>query len=115
MREIKFRVWDKEKQIMLHAFPFDITFELQNEPYVAMQYTGLKDKNGKEIYEGDIVDNDGDLFKVVYMDARFMGESEDGLLDFPTKNWLVVGNLYENPNLLTKTNDREREAGVIKI
>lgn len=66
------------------------------------RWTGLEDKNRKEIYEGDIVDNDGDLFKVVYMDARFMGESEDGLLDFPTKNWLVVGNLYENPNLLSQ-------------
>jgi uncharacterized phage protein (TIGR01671 family) len=63
MREIKFRAWDKEEGIMLtwykwadeikDAIPYDAGDEW-TERCILMQYTGLKDKNGKEIYEGDI-------------------------------------------------------------
>lgn len=60
MREIKFRAWDKEKKIMFNwsfteqgLYPQDF---FNNDNYQVMQYTGVNDKNGKEIYEGDIVE-----------------------------------------------------------
>jgi uncharacterized phage protein (TIGR01671 family) len=71
MREIKFRVWDKDKEIMVDWNNIKIGlvsgyngcpvqtynfYDLDNSQHlVFMQFTGLKDKNGKEIYEGDRV------------------------------------------------------------
>ena len=69
MREIKFRVWDgKSMSSPINLRPTDIKIEKDGEyspivwkenhqDLVLMQYTGLKDKTGKEIYEGDIMDN----------------------------------------------------------
>ena len=69
MREIKFRVYDKDSKNMYNQDDFILTFDTVGEDiylskndeviplysYELMQYTGLKDKNGKEIYDGDIV------------------------------------------------------------
>jgi len=52
MREIKFRAWDKDLHKMYNKWT---VIPDDDRSHILMQYTGLKDKNGKEIYEGDIV------------------------------------------------------------
>jgi hypothetical protein len=112
MREIKFRAWDKAcggmvvapwKLYLNGGVSIDGTWATAD--VVLMQYTGLTDRNGKEIYEGDIVKNESGLpiSEVRYsVDlARFMlfrgfnGWSLSGV-----ESVQVIGNIYENPDLL---------------
>jgi uncharacterized phage protein (TIGR01671 family) len=72
-----------------------------------MQYTGLKDKNDKEIYEGDIVEWKGERFKVSYkQDKHYIGyiaTKDDTKLSYIHiwyDNIEIIGNIYENPDLL---------------
>lgn len=125
MREIKFRAWNGKKMIYrgLHdknwyytpkndengchwAFPADQSDAL----FKIMEYTGLKDKNGKEIYEGDII-NIGDKDEICSIEKTFI-EYEGGsfiikylgfkysLWNFDSNDIEIVGNIYENPELL---------------
>lgn len=72
------------------------------------QYTGLKDKNGIEIYEGDIVKTKNSLYKVIYDKCCFWGIDEMGKYPiYQIKHYImedeifeVIGNIYENPELL---------------
>lgn len=121
VREIKFRVWDKYRKRMSdvadYCFlsktvkPFEVDWSyLVSGSYELMQYTGLKDKKSKEIYEGDIirgVSSEGDLcnFVVKYSEFnhRFIGDCSDEIYYIsPGVFYLyeVIGNIYENPELL---------------
>lgn len=121
MREIKFRAWDTEREIMAqvdHLGLDDYEVNMKDSeckrwrasyPYVCrlMQYTGLKDMNGREIYEGDIVKYFiGELAVIKYMNGSFVIESENDL-DCMISMYgkiEVVGNIFENPELLEEMN-----------
>ena len=112
MKELKFRAWDGKKMIddVIPASGTSIIelFEYEHqvtEVEVVEQYTGLKDKNGQEIYEGDIVSvrnknrkNEYDIGVVEFGKAAFrcpflLGKYHSGQVE-------VVGNVHENPDLL---------------
>lgn len=121
MREIKFRAWDKKGLAMSH--PFFIgwkqcevrksVLDVCNARLIVMQYTGLKDKNGKEIYEGDIIQAGDDVFKILYSNNDFCHvfwlNSQKNYMTLPflkgIKDFEMIGNIYENPELLEVNSD----------
>lgn len=117
----KFRVWDKEENKMINwgdlgffknkndedLRVLDLTyFPPKFKNVKLMQSTGLKDINGTEIYEGDIVENEYDeIYVVKWFDAGFhLEEKYNGGFDYFElhfgDNKEVIGNIYENPELL---------------
>lgn len=124
MREIKFRAWIKEvdeireveyidfykKKISYpHKFCKEYYFNADFDEIELMQYTGLKDMKDKEIYEGDILfESFGEkYYKVVFENGSFRAEFEGDfeehsfdLIDVVAQGCEVVGNIYENPELL---------------
>jgi len=115
-REIKFRAWNGEAMeyggFSIHATGevFEIS-PLSNvkKDSPLMQFTGLKDKNGKEIYEGDILKSESKehpfIFDVVFRDGSYyMGQWPTYLCEFNLKTlkYEVIGIIFENPNLLEK-------------
>lgn len=101
MREIKFRAWRQEEKTMSNIFDvIDDTREIDYDLDIVMQYTGLHDKNGKEIYEGDIVDTPYDKSYIRWERGGFVfaNDGNDGLFCMDESE--VIGNIYENPELL---------------
>ena len=128
MREIKFRAWLKEKKEMIdnarpNFFCKHLHYLCDNssggqdvlgvstEDIELMQYTGLKDKNNKEIYEGDILSdgNNDKPYKVIFENESFRAEFEGDfeeysfdLIDVVAQGCEIIGNIYENPELIRK-------------
>ena len=129
MRDIKFRAWNKEKNIMcyenednssryldgwdasdIQVINQTLNSDFTKETYDFMEFTGLKDKNGKEIYERDIVkiivnNNIEKTCVVEYKNGIFgvMFSKQAELTAFPhfhNTTFEVIGNIYENGELL---------------
>lgn len=128
MREIKFRAWDEQKKVMHYDFEFIrsgingndwIIFKSDKQkledgkvfgnPYFSMQlktmqYTGLKDKHGTEIFEGDIIQSVHACGYPTEWKSNTVVKFENGAFyPFrypPQEVYEVIGNIYENPELL---------------
>ena len=116
-KEIKFRAWGCSSKIMYY-FGFKELGKMNDEFAEGdmMQFTGLLDKNGKEIYEGDIANitytcmrfshwmkvTDRGVMKWVEKSAQFSFEVNNSILseEMEYLEVEILGNIYENPNLL---------------
>nr|WP_314630848.1 YopX family protein [uncultured Mogibacterium sp.] len=125
MREIKFRAWDKElKNWADYAIAYDrLSFldentgwwktDKEGERFILCQYTGLKDNEDREIYEGDIVkaisfarwigvvkySDENQAFIFDDLDKKYRGKSTVFINQFDG-GFEILGNIYENPELL---------------
>ncbi len=115
MREIKFRAYNTKTNRMIdpHVLtPLALNNDCRDmkgvflafhEEVELMQYTGLKDKNGKEIYEGDIIKGGHHNYLITYVSSEVRYEAtlkQAYILACEWKTKEIIGNIYENPELL---------------
>jgi hypothetical protein len=118
MREIKFRAWDKQQGYMLEPFIIGIMPEkaksgwsitgegiyispTEQARFILLQFTGLKDKNGREIYEGDIIESQmGQLYEVLWEGIGWNPFVDNMIDSYKSYRLEVIGSIYENPELL---------------
>ncbi len=121
MREIRFRAWDKLKHSIVDVACVNwvdgyallwkqtgsarSTYGAELDSIELMQYTGLTDKNGKEIYESDLIRTDGFSeglsLPVVWRDGMVLvGKHGISPLINYARRCIVIGDIYSNPELL---------------
>ena len=127
-REIKFRVWDKVIEHMRYGyFPVKVDdyykiwsfhsksggfFSKSEDQFELMQYTGIKDSKGRDIYEGDIIkDKRENIHQIRFIDgfasfrAFYSNTGDNCALNqdwINTFEKIVIGNIYDNPELVKK-------------
>ena len=136
MREIKFKAWDEDDEEWVDELLFNIegdgiiysqkpiniegdgiihSQKPSHNNLIVMQFTGLKDKNGKEIFEGDIVkfsiEVDGEelliMCKIIFEKGCFLANWREGMSYYLNREDIeVIGNIYENPELLEKGEEK---------
>jgi uncharacterized phage protein (TIGR01671 family) len=139
MGEIKFRAWHKDNEVMgkitqmdlwsdeidehsFEIFADDEIIECEPDEIILLQYTGLKDKNGMEIYEGDIIRANKLTFESKLLPENLLVKFYGGMFQLYRGNenlmglhlqyiedGEIIGNIYENPELL-KDNDSTAQA-----
>lgn len=112
-RIIKFRYWNGVSKIMVnnpempHKEGWTIEQLFSDRGWIWMQFTGLLDKNGKEIYEGDILkadvceDGDEEILPVEFREGGFVLGYYDSALRY-AENFEIIGNVWKNPELIKK-------------
>lgn len=127
MREVKFRFWYKEDNLYQDMDDMAVALSegwpnmFEDDNFIPEQYTGVKDKNGKEIYEGDIMISDHTKLQDIKYKVRWEGGGfvintsvskwqndkfpYEAIADLQTKSFIrssceVIGNIHENPELL---------------